>query len=146
MKYTIDLQSYTEEELNDLPLGVIHLDENGRILDYNAYEAGISKLERDSVVGKNFFAQIAPCTSVPEFLGKFFDGMKSGKLNESFTFEFPFLHGARNVAIQMIGDPASKTAWIFVADASQILKLKLDENRTITLWQIAGPPLPNFET
>jgi hypothetical protein len=38
MQYTIDLPQFTEEQLNQLPFGVIHLDANGIVLEYNAYE------------------------------------------------------------------------------------------------------------
>jgi photoactive yellow protein len=140
MIHIIDLTTYSEEDLDKLPFGIIHLDQNGTVLDYNSYEVGISQLPREQVVGKNFFAQIAPCTDVPEFFGRFAAGLTSGALNEEFTFDFPFRHGTRRVAIRMLGDVQTKTAWIFVADSSQALTLRLDENRTITLFQVSGPP------
>jgi len=138
VKHTFNLSTYDEDELDALPFGIIHLDEKGMVLDYNSYEADLARLPKEHVVGKNFFAQIAPCTDVPEFYGRFAAGIRSGTLQEHFIFEFPFAHGARQVLIQMIGDAPTKTAWIFVADSSQVIKLRLDENRTITLWQVAG--------
>jgi photoactive yellow protein len=140
VKYTLDISNYSEEELNALPFGIIHLDENGMVLDYNSYESQISRLSCEHVIGKNFFGQIAPCTSVPEFFGRFSAGLKSGTLNENFTFDFPFSHGYRRVSIAMLGDVQTRTAWIFVADSSLALTLRLDENRTVTLFQVSGPP------
>lgn len=140
MKFALNLLNYTESELDALPFGIIHLDGNGNILDYNSYEAEISKLKRPEVIGKNFFAHIAPCTDVPEFFGRFAAGLQAGTLNETFTFEFPFKHGNRKVLIHMVGDVHKKGAWIFVADASQVITLRLDDTRTLALWQISGPP------
>jgi photoactive yellow protein len=131
VNYTLDISNYSEEELNALPFGIIHLDENGMVLDYNAYESQISRLSCEHVIGKNFFAQIAPCTSVPEFFGRFSAGLKSGTLNENFTFDFPFSHGYRRVSIAMLGDAQT---------SSQALTLRLDENRTVTFFQVSGPP------
>jgi photoactive yellow protein len=141
MEYVLDLLSYTEKDLDDLPFGIIHLDENGTVLDYNSHEEQLARLPRENVIGKNFFAQIAPCTTVPEFFGRFAAGLKSGKLDESFVFEFPFSHGHRRVIIQMLGDVRTRTAWIFVADSPQPFTLRLSDNRTLTLFQVAGPPL-----
>jgi len=72
---TID--SIGEKELDSLPYGVIQLDAQGTVLRYNAYEEGLSGLTRQKVVGKNFFKQIAPCTDMQEFYGRFREGGRS---------------------------------------------------------------------
>jgi photoactive yellow protein len=142
LKYTINLASFKEADLDALPFGIIHLNENGMVLDYNSYEAGLAHLHKQQVVGKNFFAHIAPCTHVPEFYGRFEEGVKNGTLNEHFDFEFPFPQGTRHVFVQMLGDPTTKSAWIFVADASQAIKIRLDENRMVTFWRVSGQADP----
>ena len=72
---TID--SIGEKELDSLPYGVIQLDAQGTVLRYNSYEEGLSGLTRQKVVGKNFFKQIAPCTDMQEFYGRFREGGRS---------------------------------------------------------------------
>ncbi len=75
---TID--SIGEKELDSLPYGVIQIDAQGTVLRYNAYEEGLSGLTRQKVVGKNFFKQIAPCTDMQEFYGRFREGVAAGEL------------------------------------------------------------------
>jgi hypothetical protein len=49
------VNSITEEELDALPPGVIQLGAGGAVLRHNAYEAGLSGLSKQKVLGKNFF-------------------------------------------------------------------------------------------
>jgi photoactive yellow protein len=138
LKYTLDLATYSEKDLDALPFGIVHLDHNGTILDFNAYEAGLARLSKADVIGKNFFAEVAPCTHVPEFFGRFSAGLAAGNLEESFKFTFPFAHGPREIIVQMVGDAQTRTAWIVIVDASREITLRLEGNRTITLIDLSG--------
>ncbi len=69
------IDSISEAELDSKPYGVIQLDGEGRVLRYNAFESQLSGLNQQKVIGKNFFTQIAPCTGVQEFYGRFKEGM-----------------------------------------------------------------------
>jgi photoactive yellow protein len=59
----IALESYDDTALDELPFGVICLDEHGTIVQYNLAEARLARLDRSRVLGKDFFRQIAPCTA-----------------------------------------------------------------------------------
>src|ERR1039458_5043757 len=67
------INSISEKGLDSLAYGVIQLDAEGTVLRYNAYEAGLSGLAKQKVLGKNFFKEIAPCTDIREFYGRFQD-------------------------------------------------------------------------
>ena len=56
------------EELDAAPFGVIIVDRNGVILEYNAYERSMAGLGVRTVLGLNFFTDVAPCTAIREFL------------------------------------------------------------------------------
>jgi len=88
------------EELDALPLGVITLDRRGNVVRYNRIEAEYARRTVHSTLGKNFFAEIAPCTRVKEFQGRFndFAGV-NGDGFERFAFTFPFRWGHREVEI-----------------------------------------------
>lgn len=105
----------TMEELDALPFGAIQLDERGTVLLYNAAEERIAGRKREEVVGKNFFADVAPCTRVRRFFGAFQEGVARRELNEVFDFTFAFASGKREVRIRMIfsGTPRG-SVWIFV--------------------------------
>lgn len=54
------------EEIDQLPFGYIALTRNGTIVRYNRYEANLSRMDLHSVIGRNFFSEVAPCTQVQE--------------------------------------------------------------------------------
>lgn len=87
--------------LDLLPYGIIVVDEAGAILYYNAREEQISQRRREDVVGKNFFTEVAPCTQVQEFYGKFRETMHHAGLVASFHFHFPFPERPTEVEITL---------------------------------------------
>lgn len=87
--------------LDLLPYGIIVVDEQGRILFYNAREEQIAGRRREDVVGKNFFKEVAPCTQVREFYGRFEEAMRTAGLVANFNFKFPFPDRAREVEISL---------------------------------------------
>ena len=80
----------SKEEVSALPYGAIELDAAGTILSYNSAEAELSGRDSARVIGKNFFTQVAPCTAVSEFQGRFLEFLRSGQGPQSFSFTFPF--------------------------------------------------------
>ncbi len=68
-----ELSGMTREELDALPYGAIKLDRQGTILSYNASEARLSGRTPESVIGRNFFTEVAPCTQVREFYDRFLE-------------------------------------------------------------------------
>src|SRR5919199_3434370 len=76
--------------LDQLPYGIIVVDETGTILYYNAREEQIANRRREDVTGKNFFTEVAPCTQVQEFYGRFQETMRRTGLVAHFHFHFPF--------------------------------------------------------
>jgi photoactive yellow protein len=103
-------------DLDGHPFGVIQLSETGRVLAYNAYEEQLARLRREDVVGKHFFFEVAPCTRVRAFYGRFVDGVAIGALDVTFGFVFPFEHGAREVEITMWRRDVDGTIWVLVRD------------------------------
>ena len=109
---TID--SIGEKELDSLPYGVIQLDAQGTVLRYNAYEEGLSGLTRQKVVGKNFFKQIAPCTDMQEFYGRFREGVAAGELHCTFRYHFAFKRNPRDVTVTLLYNAREKLTWVLV--------------------------------
>jgi photoactive yellow protein len=109
---TID--SMSGKELDALPQGVIQLDAQGTILQYNAYEARLADLTKEEVIGKNFFKQVAPCTDVREFYGRFRDGIAASKLHCKFRYYFSFKRNPITVTITLFYSDRNKTVWVFV--------------------------------
>lgn len=89
----------SERELDGLPFGVIVLAVDGTVLSYNRAESELAKREPLSVIGRNFFTEIAPCTSVQAFLGAFREFCQGNEPSRTFQFTFPFLDGPVRVVI-----------------------------------------------
>ena len=101
-------------EIDKLAFGAVQLNGQGTILTYNAAEAGITGRSAASVIGKNFFRDVAPCTNAPNFKGVFDAGVKSGELNTMFEYVFDYNMAPTKVKIHMKKAISGATFWIFV--------------------------------
>jgi photoactive yellow protein len=108
------VNSVSEAELDSLPYGVIQLDAMGTVLRYNAFEAGLSGLAKQKVVGKNFFKEIAPCTDLQQFHGRFRDGVAASELHCTFRFHFAFKERPCDVTVTLFYNDRDKTVWVLV--------------------------------
>jgi photoactive yellow protein len=105
----------TESELDTLPVGMIQLDRNGRVLKFNQTESDLARVKKDEALGKSFFDDVAPCTKVQEFHGLFVEGVEKKKLHTVFDYEFRFRDGRRkNVVISMFYSATTETVWVCV--------------------------------
>jgi photoactive yellow protein len=109
-----EMKGITPAQLDALPFGAINVDKTGVILAYNASEAQLAGRQPASVIGKNFFTDVAPCTNVEAFATKFHRGVAAGRLNVVFPFTFTFPAGPLNVWITLYYEPRAPSAWIFV--------------------------------
>lgn len=95
------LRQLDAPQLDSLPYGVVVVDGEGRVVEYNDTEARMVGLERSQVIGKNFFLDIAPCTRIQQFLGRFetFVANDHGFGVETFDFVFRFRHSTQSVTV-----------------------------------------------
>jgi photoactive yellow protein len=121
---TDDLTHLSSAEIDALPFGYIALAPDGTIRKYNRYEADLARKDPNEVLGKNFFREVAPCTQVQEFEGRF-QHLVSGELGEpsvSFDFDFNFRHGTQQVRIGMVRSPDEREVIVTV---NRVRNLKL---------------------
>lgn len=104
--------------LDELPFGMIQLDPTGKILRFNKMEASLARINQQRQIGRNFFEEVAPCTRVKDFYGRFISGIANKDLYETFGFVFKFAHGPRNVAITLMYSQATKSVWVLVSQAT----------------------------
>lgn len=114
------IDSLSEIDFDALPFGAIKLDNEGRILKYNLYESKLAERDRKEVVGRNFFTEVAPCTNVQEFAGRYRQGMATGELNTTFPYSFLFPKRVINVEITLVLSPDRESAWVFVKEAERM--------------------------
>lgn len=102
-----DLSALSAVEIDALPFGYIALAPDGTIRKYNRYEADLARKNPHEVLGRNFFREVAPCTQVREFEGRFRE-FASGETADpalTFDFEFRFRHGRQGVRIGFVRSP-----------------------------------------
>jgi photoactive yellow protein len=105
----------TEDELDSLPVGMIQLDRDGIVLKFNQTESSLARVEKDEALGKSFFDEVAPCTKVQEFHGKFVEGVQNRNLHTVFPYQFRFRDGRqKNVVISMFYSASTDTVWVLV--------------------------------
>lgn len=117
-EFDIRVMSMNERDLDAQPFGVIRLDRDGVVLSYNLYEERQARRKRRDVVAKNFFIDIAPCTRVKEFYGRFLLGVERRELNATFGFVFHFPHKTRNVDVSLYYKKGAQmrddTIWVII--------------------------------
>ena len=112
------VDSLGTSDLDALPFGMIQLDRTGKILKFNRTEANLARINQERQLGRNFFDDVAPCTKVREFYGRFQEGLEKRSLYETFGFVFKFDHGWRNVAITMMYSEKTDSVWVLVSQTS----------------------------
>ncbi len=105
----------SEGDIDALPFGLIAVDEDATIRQYNAYESRMARIPKDRVIGRNFFRDVAPCAAVQEFQGRFERFVASGgQTAESFDFVFRFAFGAHHVNITFVRSTRDRQIKILV--------------------------------
>jgi photoactive yellow protein len=115
-KFNIDdvMGKLDRNEISNLPYGGVELDRNGVILFYNQAEGEMCNRDPRSVIGKNFFREVAPCTNRPEFRGRFDEIVNQGKSMAMFDYTFDYNMRPTRMSIQMKKSSQGDTVWIFV--------------------------------
>ena len=108
------LDACSDAELDSLAFGVVCLDADGTILRYNLYESRFARLDRNQVIGRNFFTEIAPCADLQQFRGRFADGVAAGELHCTFRFHFAFKQRPCDVTVTLFYNSRDKTVWVIV--------------------------------
>jgi photoactive yellow protein len=111
-----EIDRMSEQELDTLPFGAIRLDKDGRILSYNMTESKLTGRDPKRVIGRNFFTDVAPCTNVQSFAGKFREGVERGDLHTIFPYRFDFEMAPRDVTVTLFYSTQTSTAWVFVRE------------------------------
>lgn len=115
-----DLGLLSPEAFDALAWGTLQLDDQGVVRVYNRAEARLARRAVDDVLGRHFFREVAPCTAVREFEGRFQELVRRTRPGRAeFEFLFRFGYGPVRVRIAMSRDPerARTTVMVYPLDA-----------------------------
>ena len=132
-----DLSALTAAEIDSLPFGYIALAPDGTIRKYNRFEADLARKDPQEVLGRSFFREVAPCTQVQEFEGRFreFAAGNTAEPSLTFDFEFHFRHGSQAVRIGLIRSPLAQEVIVTV---NRLRRLALPLTAGVTADPAAG--------
>jgi photoactive yellow protein len=109
------LGSLTAAQADTLPFGVVKLDAKGIIQLYNRYnDENFANFGGKSVIGRNYFTEVAPCANNFIFSGRFMRGAETGILDQVFDYVFTYKIEPTKVRVHLYHHKASGTNWIFV--------------------------------
>jgi len=111
------LEELNSQEMDDLPFGVVRLDNTGTVEFVN--EAGLSLPglkkhdNKTTVVGKNFFFDLAPSTNNNLFFGRFKQGLNQGSIDARFPYTFISPgQGPTVLIVHLHSKPKSDAQWL----------------------------------
>ena len=81
---------------------------------YNAAESRFSGRSVEAVVGRDFFRDVAPCTDLPAFRGRFLEGVRRGALDEGFVFTFGFEPAPVRVEVWLRSAREPDRYWVMI--------------------------------
>ena len=115
---TLDrLDEMDSSALDDLDVGIVRLGDDGTVEDLNeaAFQLpGLSVDEdRASVIGKNFFLELAPSTNNNLFYGRFQKGQRRGEMDARFPYTFTSPdEGPQPFAVHLHRKPNGEATWL----------------------------------
>lgn len=108
------IEKLSASEIDRLAFGAVQLDKAGNIIQYNSAEGQITGRDPKTMIGKNFFRDVAPCTNTPTFKGEFDKGVKSGNLATIFEYTFNYNMKPTKVKVHMKKAITGDSYWVFV--------------------------------
>lgn len=108
------LRAMEEDELDRLPFGLMRVDDEGRIIGFNAYEASASGLAPGAVLGRKL-SDIAPCTKVKRFAETLGDVRGRPGHSRVLRFRFPRRRAEALVSVRAFYDEDTASLWLFIS-------------------------------
>lgn len=107
------LHTFSDDELDEAPFGIIRVSDEGEVEFFNRYESQLSGVDPSEAIGSNFFTQVAPCSNNRIFRGRFKEGVRKGELNEKFTYTYTYKMKPTLVDVRLRRDDEGNN-WILV--------------------------------
>lgn len=107
------LHQASHEQLNKADFGIVRVDDEGHVEFYNRYESELAGVAPEDAKGRNFFTQLAPCSNNRIFQGRFKKGIRSGQMDEQFTYTFTYKMRPTLVDIRLVRDSQNNN-WVMV--------------------------------
>ncbi|HHP7237087.1 hypothetical protein [Longibacter sp.] len=111
------LEEMSSDQLDDLDIGVIRLSDRGVVQFVNETGLELPGLRRrknkTTILGKNFFYELAPSTNNNLFFGRFKEGLNQGAMDARFPYTFISPgQGPKVLMVHLHSKPDSDAQWL----------------------------------
>ena len=120
--------------LLNLDIGAFEVDRRGVVLTTNSSGSRLFGLDGAAVVGRNFFTEVAPCTDMPAFHGRFLHAVAAGAVDFRLRWIFGFMMGPVQVEIRVASTGAPDRFVILLEPGAPVLRPE-EELRALALAQ-----------
>lgn len=109
------LDEASDEELDQLPFGVVGIDREGRVCRYNQFEAKLAQFQPSEVIGRVFFGEIARCMDNAMVAGRLALAVKSNEsLDTSIDYVIAFRSAKTRARLRLLHAPSSPTSYLLL--------------------------------
>jgi photoactive yellow protein len=105
------LESVSLAGIDDIGFGLVVMDRHGTVLGYNQRESRLSGLPPASVIGRNFFTDVGPCTNNYLVAQRYTD---SDELDERLDYVFTFKMAPTPVRLRLLARKGSERQYLAV--------------------------------
>lgn len=105
------LEMADEATLNELPFGVVAMEDNGVVAVYNAAESRLSGLSPHKVAGRHFFSAVAPCTNNFMVAHRF---ETEAELDATINYVFTLKMQPTKVRLRLLKQPLRRWMYLLV--------------------------------
>lgn len=111
--FVAGIDQLSRDAIDALPFGVVRLDSEGRITSFSAVEARQSGVGERPVLGRRFFADLAPCMWTAAFQQRYDLAAAAGTLDVTFDQIGDFDSRTRHLRVR-IRSATGGGAWVFI--------------------------------
>jgi photoactive yellow protein len=102
----------SDAERDKLPFGAIKIDDENTVIFYSQHEANASGMGSKGQVGRNFFADVAPCLATNDYLGRIEKARQSGNVDIRMGWIGDYLDDDAELHVRIQSAPDGGL-WIF---------------------------------
>ncbi len=104
-----------DPEAGDLPCAAVETDFLGRVVLMNRQAKELLGVS-GAAMGREFFSDLCPWANSPLFLGRFVQGIKRSRLNETFPFVLKVGRELRFVTVRLLHMGEEPRVWILLRE------------------------------
>lgn len=105
------LYANSGRNLDELPFGVVGINDENEVIEYNLAEEAIAGLSRENVFGKDFFFEVAPCMNNFMVAERF---NEEEEIDDIIDYLLTLKVKPTKVALRLIKRPDQNTRFVLV--------------------------------